>query len=292
MNSNKNLGSYPSVLITISLTLALFLIGFCGWIALTSKELIKYVKQNIEVQVYLENDLNKNSIDSLAKKLSNLNFVDQNNKNNAVRFISKDTAASIFYKETKEDYKQILGENPFKNAFSIRLKDEYLSNANLEKVKSQLEEIKGVFEVSYPKDFVSGITKNANKIYVIFSSIVLIFLLATILLINNTIKLALYSQRFIIRTMQLVGATNGFIRKPFLLKGMFQGFIASIIAIILIFALQQLAINQILGLSEVQNYQSLIILFVIIIFLGPLIGILSTFQSIIRYLSIDLDELY
>lgn len=292
MSFNKKLGSYPGILITISLTVALFLIGFCGWIAISSKELIKYVKQNIEVQVYLDRELEKSELDAILKKIESLGFAEIKNGKPQITLTSKEQAADIFYKDTKEDFKDVLGDNPFRDAFSVRLKVENISEEKITLIKTEIEKIKGVFEVEYAKDFLKGIISNVNKIYKVLALIVVIFFVATILLINNTIKLALYSQRFIIRTMKLVGATDFFIQKPFLIKGFVQGFIASVISIVLIFLTKYVSTSQIDGLNLIQNKTGILLLFIILLILGPTIGVLSTFQSIVRYHKMDLDKLY
>ncbi len=292
MSFNKKLGSYPGILITISLTVALFLIGFCGWIAISSKELIKYVKQNIEIQVYLERDLERTELDAISKKIESFGFAEIKNGKPLIALTSKEQAAEIFYKDTKEDFKDVLGDNPFRDAFSVRLKEENITEEKLVLIKTELEKIQGVFEVEYAKDFLKGIISNVNKVYKVLALIVVIFFVATLLLINNTIKLALYSQRFIIRTMQLVGATDFFIQKPFLIKGFVQGLIASVISIVLIFLTKYVSTSQIDGLNLIQNNTGIVLLFVILLILGPTIGVLSTFQSIVRYHKMDLDKLY
>ncbi|MFT5884982.1 MAG: cell division transport system permease protein [Arcticibacterium sp.] len=292
MKSNKKLGSYPGILITASLTVALFLIGFCGWVAFSSKELIKYIKQNIEVQAYLDRELPQEKIDFIKKTLSSFPEIEHSGDSSLISFISSESAATAFLAETNEDYQAILGDNPFRDAFNLKVKEELLNEGELAILKKKIETIPGVYEADYAKDFVNGITENANKAYLILASIVLIFLVATILLINNTIKLALYSQRFIIKTMQLVGATNSFIQKPFVGKGLFQGLLASIISSILIIGTQQLALRQVEGLSLIQNSEMMIYVVLILLILGPLIGMVSTFQSINRYLNVDLDDLY
>jgi cell division transport system permease protein len=292
MSFNKKLGSYPGILITISLTVALFLIGFCGWIAISSKELIKYVKQNIEVQVYLDRELEKSELDAILKKIESLGFAEIKNGKPQITLTSKEQAADIFYKDTKEDFKDVLGDNPFRDAFSVRLKVENITEEKITLIKTEIEKIKGVFEVEYAKDFLKGIISNVNKIYKVLALIVVIFFVATLLLINNTIKLALYSQRFIIRTMKLVGATDFFIQKPFLIKGFVQGFIASVISIVLIFLTKYVSTSQIDGLNLIQNKTGILLLFIILLILGPTIGVLSTFQSIVRYHKMDLDKLY
>ncbi|SOE19942.1 cell division transport system permease protein [Spirosomataceae bacterium TFI 002] len=288
MSKNKKLGTYPGILITISLTLALFLIGFCGWFALSTKELISYVRQNIEVQVYLDRNIEMDKVEQIRRELAELPQL----KISKIEYISKDSIATNFMQETSEKYEEVLGDNPFRDAFTINLNQDLLEGNKIENLKKEIEEIDGVFELDYAKDFIDGIIENANKAYLILSAIVLIFLIATLLLINNTIKLALYSQRFIIKTMQLVGATNGFIQKPFLIKGVVQGLIAGSIAAALVFITQQLAINELEGLSLIQNNEMMLILAIVLLVMGPLIGFLSTFQSITRYLNLDLDDLY
>ncbi len=289
---NRKLGSYPSLLIVISLTAALFLIAFSGWIALTSKQLVQYVKQNIEVQVYLDKSLTPIQRDSVRNLISQKAYIAYSENVPQIKFISKESTAERVLKETNEDFRSILGENPYRDAFSLRIKDEYFSEAQLGKIKVDLEQVPGIFEADYAKDFVESINKNANKAYLIIASIVVLLLVAIVLLINNTIRLALYSQRFIIRSMQLVGATDWFIQKPFLIRGVLQGLLAGVLAIGLLVGIQQIAIREIEDLSVLQDFEKLAILFGAIVLLGILIGILSTFQSMYRYLHTDLEDLY
>jgi cell division transport system permease protein len=289
---NRKLGSYPSLLIVISLTAALFLVAFSGWIALTSKLLVQHVKQNIEVQVYLDKSLTAIQRDSVRNLISQKNYIAYSESVPQIKFISKESTAQRVLKETNEDFHSILGENPYRDAFSLRIKDDYFSEEELSKIKADLEQLPGIFEADYAKDFAESINKNANKAYLIIASIVLLLLVAIVLLINNTIRLALYSQRFIIRSMQLVGATDWFIQKPFLIRGILQGLLAGVVASILLIGIQEIAMQEIEDLSVLQDFQQLAILCGIVISLGIIIGILSTFQSIYRYLHTDLEELY
>lgn len=291
MRRNKKLGSYPGVLIVVSLTVALFLIGFCGWTALTSREIIRYLKQNIEVQVYFEKNLTKSQTDSLQLVISTYPFVLKDEGIPQLRFISKQQAADSFIKDAKEDFRQVLLENPFRDAVSIRIQEKYFGDKNLEEVKEVLSGLDGVYEVEYAKGIIRDFSQNINKIYLFISGIVLIFLVATILLINNTIRLALYSQRFLIRTMQLVGATDGFIQKPYLVRSAFHGFLAGVLSFLCVFGIQQIAVSQIPGLSLVQNYTQLWLISVLLVILGVLLGLASTFQAISKYLVMDLDDL-
>lgn len=289
---NRKLGSYPSMLIILSLTAALFLVAFSGWIALTSKQLVLYIKQNIEVQVYLDKSLTQIQKDSVRNLIAQKNYVAYSDNVPQIKFISKESTAEKVLKETNEDFRSILGENPYRDAFSLRIKEEYFKEEELAKIKADLESVPGIFEADYAKDFVDSINKNANKAYLIIASIVVLLLIAIVLLINNTIRLALYSQRFIIRSMQLVGATDWFIQKPFIGRGILQGFISGIIASVLLVLVEQIAIREIENLGILQNFTKLSILCGFVILLGILIGVLSTFQSMYRYLRTDLEDLY
>lgn len=289
---NRKLGSYPSMLIILSLTAALFLVAFSGWIALTSKQLVLYIKQNIEVQVYLDKSLTQIQKDSVRNLIVQKNYVAYSENVPQIKFISKESTAEKVLKDTNEDFRSILGENPYRDAFSLRIKEEYFKEEELAKIKADLENVPGIFEADYAKDFVDSINKNANKAYLIIASIVVLLLIAIVLLINNTIRLALYSQRFIIRSMQLVGATDWFIQKPFIGRGIFQGLISGIIASGLLVLVEQIAIREIENLGVLQNFTKLSILCGFVILLGVLIGVLSTFQSMYRYLRTDLEDLY
>ena len=149
-----------------------------------------------------------------------------------------------------------------------------------------------MYEAVYQENLADNINRNITKIYIILSSFALIMLIIIVLLINNTIKLAIYSQRFLIRSMQLVGATNGFIQKPFILRGAMQGLIGSILACGLLVLLQQVAVRNVEGLYMLQEYDKLIILMVCVLALGIMIGVTSTYQSLARYLRMSLDDLY
>ena len=289
---NRKLGSYPGMLIVLSLTAALFLIAFSGWIALTSKQLVMSVKQNIEVQVYLDKSLTQIQRDSVRNIIAKKVYVAYSDNVPQIKFISKETTAEKVLKDTNEDFRAILGDNPYRDAFSLKIKENYFSEKQLAKIKLDLELVSGVFEASYAKDFVESINKNANKAYIIIASIVLLLLISIVLLINNTIRLALYSQRFIIRSMQLVGATDWFIQKPFLVRGIVQGFLSGMIASTLLIILEEIAIREIEDLGILQDFQKLAILCVCVVILGVLIGVLSTYQSMYRYLRTDLEDLY
>ncbi|MBC7407194.1 MAG: ABC transporter permease [Arcicella sp.] len=293
MSKIKKLGSTPNAMVIISLTIALFLIGLCGLLTLNARKLAEYLKQNVEVQVYLDNDLTISKLDSVFKIIANRHFVLKNDNSPQINFISKEVAAKQFIKESGEDYRKLLGNNnPLFNSYSVKIKEEFFTEINLKAIKTDLEKISGVHEVAYVENIADEINKNISKIYLILSVFVVLLLIIIVVMVNNTIKLSLYSQRFLIRSMQLVGATNAFIRKPFVVKGALQGLISGLAACTLLIILQQFAVQQVEGLGVLQEPSKLIILIIVLLTIGTLVGILSTFQSVERYLKLSLDELY
>lgn len=293
MSKIKKLGSTPNAMVIVSLTIALFLIGLCGLLTLNARKLAELVKQNVEVQVYLDNDLTTGKLDSIFKLISKKEFVLRKDNSPQINFISKEVAAKQFIQESGEDYRKLLGNNnPLYNLYSVKIKEEFFNEVKLKEIKTDLETISGIHEASYVENFVDEVNRNISKIYLILSVFVILLLAIIVILVNNTIKLSLYSQRFLIRSMQLVGATNAFIRKPFVVKGALQGLISGLVACTLLVFLQQFAVQQIEGLGILQETSKLIILILFILVIGTLIGVLSTFQSVERYLKLSLDELY
>lgn len=292
MSKIKKLGSSPNALVTISLTIALLLIGLCGLITLNARKLAQLIKENNEVRVYLFDDLSQAQMDSTFKIIAAQPFVLKSGNSPAISFISKEAAAKEFTGDTGEDYRKMVGNNPFHNLYTVKVKEEFFQETKLKEIKQVLEKIDHVHDVSFVENVVEDVNKQISKVYLILSVFVFLLLLVIFLMVNNTIKLALYSQRFLIRSMQLVGATNNFIRNPFLKNGLLQGLIAAFIACALLVLVQQIAIQKVEGLIMLQEPAKLIGLVIIILVLGALIGVISTYQSIERYLKMSLDDLY
>jgi cell division transport system permease protein len=290
---SKKIGQFPNFMVVISLTIALFLVGLCGLISFQAKKLSNLVKQNLELQVHLDNGLNNKSIDSIKTIIAKKKFVGKsdNGLSNIV-FVSKDSAAKQFIGETKENFKTLLVDNPLRDVLLVKVNEENFNPKSLQEAISNLSKINGVFEVNYVENLVDDINKNIRKIYLVLSGFVVLLLLTIIVLINNTIKLAVFSQRFLIRSMQLVGATDLFIQKPFVVRGALQGLLGAFIAIILLLLVQQGAISQIPELLKLSSISEFLILAICLVFLGVSIGVVCTFSSIYKYLRLSLDELY
>lgn len=288
----KKLGSYPYVSVVFSITLALFVVGLFGLLLLHANQLKDLIRQNIEVQVYLNKYITENQRIKINKTLASKDYVLVEDGTAQISYISKEEAAEQFIKETGEDFTNFLGENPLRDAYTIKINYEYHDQDKLVGIKEDIEGISGVFEVTYIESLIDSINKNVTKISIILASFALILLISVIMLINNTIKLALFSQRFLIRSMQLVGATATFIQKPFLYRATLHGILAGIFASLLLIVLMHYANNEIENLSTLQDPQKILYLLVGLLLLGAVIGFLSTFRSVRKYLKMSLDELY
>jgi cell division transport system permease protein len=292
MPKKKKIGSYPNAMIVMSLTAALFLIGFCGLLVIQSKKLVSIIRQNIEVRVFLDKEISKTGQDSVLTIIKSKPYVLVSSEVTPITFFSKEEAAKEFIDGTKEDFSTFLGENPLRDSYRVKIGEEYFEEAKLQQIKKDLEQISGTYEVVYQEDLADNINRNVTKIYIVLATFALIMLIIIVLLVNNTIKLAIYSQRFLIRSMQLVGATNGFIQRPYILRGALQGLTGGIVAGGLLIALQQVAVRNVEGLAMLQEYDKIVILVGVVLALGICIGIASTYQSLARYLRMALDDLY
>ena len=288
----KNLGSYPFVSVIFSITLALFVTGLFGLMVILTKSLTKTIQENVEMQVFLNNDLSTNEVTKISKTLSSKDYVLVKEGIPQVTTISKAEAARQFTEETGEDFVSFLGDNPLRDVVVIKINPDFHASANLSEIKKEIGYLRGVYEVAYIENLVSSINENLTKISLVLMGFSAILFFVVVILINNTIKLALFSQRFLIRSMQLVGATATFIQKPFLVRAMAYGLVSGIFASILLWVLLTFASSEIEGLSELHSPDRLLILAGIILLLGVFVGFISTFAAIKRYLKLSLDELY
>ncbi len=291
--TKKKLGSYPYFSVVFSISIALFVIGLLGLLVLHSQKLTKLIKENIEMQVYLQKEVSTSQLNKLRLSFEQADYVAKNNEGNpAISFISKEEAAQKFIAETGEDFAQFLGENPLRDAFTIHIAEAYQTEAKMKAIKEKLMQRPGVFEVVYVGDLIDSINKNIKNISIVLAAFAGLLVLVVIILINNTIKLALFTQRFLIRSMQLVGATSGFIRKPFLLRSLGHGLLGGLLASVALYALSEYAYTRIDDLILLKDVNHLYILFGILLFLGGFLGLFSTLRSVNKYLKLSLDELY
>lgn len=288
----KRLGSYPFASVVFSITLALFVIGLFGLLILMTNALTNTIKENIEMQIFLNKNLSSNEAIKISKTLASKDYVTVKDGTPQVTYITKEEAAKQFTQETGEDFVKFLGDNPLRGVIVIKLKPEFHRAANLEAIKKEIEFIRGVYEVSYVENLVNSINENLTKVSLILVGFSVILFSVVVILINNTIKLALFSQRFLIRSMQLVGATAGFIQRPFLARASAYGLISGILACVFLWGLLVFVNDRIEGLSQLQSVEKLGALAGAVVALGIFVGFMSTLVAIRKYLKLSLDELY
>ena len=288
----KKLGSYPIASVVFSNTLALLVVGLFSLLLLHASKLKTFIQENIELQIYLDKGLTDANRIKINKVLANKSYTAQKEGEAQISFVSKEQAAKEFFAESGEDAVTFLGENPLRDAFVLKLQPTYYQSDSLQQIQSEIENLNGVFEVTYVKTLIESINDNLTKISLILICFSAILLTAVIVLINNTIKLALFSQRFLIRSMQLVGATSSFIRRPFLYRAFFHGILSGLLASLLLYLLLNWAYTKLHDLSFLAQTEELLILFGLLILLGAVIGYIGTRRAINRYLKLSLDELY
>lgn len=288
----RKLGSFPFLSVIFSITLSLVVMGIFGIAFIYLKTLTSIVQSNVEIQVYLDKSIRDHDVKRLEKIMTTRPYIRSDDATENIKFISKETAAEVFIRDTGEDFTKFLGDNPLRDAFSVKITNLYQSVDSLKAIEIDLRRLPGVYEIVFQESLIASINKNLRKIGILLLGMTLILLVAVIVLINNTIRIALFSQRFLIRSMQLVGATKGFIRWPFLKRSLIYGLVSGILASGIIFGLIQFAQHQIDDLDKLYAEEPLFILFAVLIFLGLLISYLSTLSSMRRYFKISLDELY
>lgn len=291
------MGSYPYISVVLSITLALFVIGVFGLLMIYSKELERVVLENVKIQVYLKSNISEDQKKEIEKILSNHYFTSKNlpaspTPVNSIQFVSKEEAAKSFIKETGEDFQTFLGENPLRDVFLVGVNPIYHDKRSMAKIKGEVEKITGVFQVHFDKNVIASINENVTKIGLLLLGLSTLLLITVVLLINNTLRLALFSQRFLIRSMQLVGAKRWFIQWPFLIRACLHGLLAGLLASTMLIAVISFANKRIEDLSLIQNTNRIALLFGALTLLGILVAFASTFRAVRKYLKLSLDELY
>jgi cell division transport system permease protein len=287
----KKLGGYPAAGVVISVTLALFVIGLFSLLILYSRQLEIQVRQNIRMQVYLRSNLTTNQRLQIENKLLSLPYI-SHNPGEQLTYVSKDEAAKKFIAETGEDFTKFIGENPLRDAYLITIDPAYHTQPQMQKIKSEIQKMNGVFQVFYVEGVIEAVNDNVTKIALFLGGVILVLLITVALLINNTLRIALFSQRFLIRSMQLVGATKWFIQRPFLFRaagyGLFGGFLAGG----LLWLLSDYAQGKIPDSKLLHQQDDFIALLAFLTLAGIVLSVASTLLSIQKYLKMSLDELY
>ena len=280
----KLFNSYFSVV--LSITFVLFLLGVLGLFLINGKKIASHFKEQIAMSIYLKDNAKDIEITQLQKKIQ----LDSATK--SINFITKEEAAEKYIRDIGEDFLEFLGYNPLLNSIDINFNSNYVNSTNLEKRKKEIESIDFVDEVVYDNPLVKLLDENIKKITLILLFITSIFVLIAVILINSSIRLSIYSKRFLIKTMQLVGATKSFVRKPFIWNHVRLGIISSIVSLIALSIIIVQLDNYLPELKILQEANELIFLFIGIISLGIGITALSTFFATQKYLNLKSNSFY
>jgi cell division transport system permease protein len=277
-------GSYLTLVISVSLVL--FLLGILGLVIINAKELSDYFRESLSFSVILDEDAREADIRMLQKDL------DAKPSVKSTEYVSRDEAAVKMKEEMGEDFISFLGDNPLPPSIDVYLYAGYTNRDSVGKFEKYILEYPFVKEVWYEDSLLYLINENVRKISIFLLIISSFLFLIAVTIINNTIRLAIYSKRFLIRTMQLVGATRSFIRKPFLIRSIYHGVLAALTAMLLLMGLLYLIEKEFLMLFTFESTKLLVILGILLIIAGILINLVSTFLSVNRYLVISEDKLY
>ena len=276
--------SYASVVISVALVL--FLLGMLGLLIVKTKTVSDHFKEQVAITVFLKDNTKEKTIKKLQTEIEKEEYV------KSVMYVSKEEAAKQFSEDIGEDFITYLGVNPLKNAIDIYVKSDFVTPEQMADIESNLSKNKAVFEVSYDKPLIDLLTKNIKRIGFWVLAFSAIFMLIAVVLINSAIRLSVYSKRFTIKTMQMVGATKGFIRKPFIWKGVKLGVLGSIVAILGILGVIYYLNKNIPEIQLMDDKMLLATLFGAIILVGIIITSISTYLATQRFLNLRTEELY
>jgi cell division transport system permease protein len=278
------ISSYFSVVISIALVL--FLLGLLGLLVLNAKSVSDNFKEQVVLTIYLEDTSKDVEIKQLEKSLAFSNYVKQ------TKFISKESAADFMKLEYGEDFLNDVGYNPLKNSIEVNLKAEYVTARRLDSISESTLKKNFVEDIKYDKDLVSLMNSNVKRLSLWVLIISGIFTAIAVLLINSSIRLAVHSKRFTIKTMQMVGATKKFIRRPFIWRSIRLGIIGSLMAILGIGVVLFYVDKSFPEFELTQNQLSIGILFAAVFMVGIFITWWSTFFATQRFLNLKTDQLY
>ena len=272
----------------MSIALVLFLLGVFALLMMHTQKLSNHLKENIGFEVVMNSNVKEDKILQLQKELDAMPAV------KSTEYITKEEAIRRLSEDLGEDFLQWLGneENPLLPSIDVRFKADYANNDSIAAIQAQLLKNTNVKEIYYQKSLVGLINQNVNRIGLALMVASLVLLIIAITLIRNTIRLSIYSKRFLVRSMQLVGATPAYIRRPFIRSGILQGFFGALLADAFLALLLYGLTKRVPELIFVQDYKIIIGIFVGIIILGMLLGGISTRLALRKYLHAAVDRLY
>lgn len=271
---------------TISISLVLFILGLIALIGILATEISQYVKENIGFSIVLKDTSKESDIKRLQKELDRAVFV------KSAQYITKEEALKELIEDLGENPEEFLGFNPLQASIEVKLNAAYANTDSLGWIEKKLQKQPAIRSITYRADLIQSVNDNARRIGVILGGLAVVLMAISFALISNTIRLNAYSKRFLIHTMKLVGATPGFIRKPFIVSNLINGLVASFLAIAMLTGCVYYLNNEIENFHTLVNLRSLLYVYGIVIVLGMLISSISAFFAVNRYIRMNSDDLY
>jgi cell division transport system permease protein len=279
--------STPSYFMAIvGVSLVLFLLGMLGWIVINANRLGENFRENVEVQVYVRENISPKDSATLVQYVAAQPYV------KSWKYLTKDDAKKQFLSDGNSDFSTVLDRNPLPASVNFRIRSEYANPDSLNKIKADLSQNIAVSEVQYNQKLVSNLNDMIRRISFILLGVAVVISILVIILIDNTIRLAMFSNRFLIKTMQMVGATRWFIAKPMDIRALVNGAISGLLAIGGILGVIFVSEKYLPEIRARRDYTLLSVLFVVIVLLGICISFISTHRSVVKYLKMKLDDLY
>ena len=275
-----------SASVVISLSLVLFVVGLLGLVLINAQRLSNYVKENIGFTIMLNEGVNEIEIMNFQKILDAADFAKSST------FVSKEQATKDLQNDLGEDFVSFLGYSPLLASVDVKLNASYANTDSLAVIKTELNDYPVVHTIFYQENLIDKLNSNVNRLSFFLLSFCLLLFVIAFALINNTIRLSVYSKRFLIRTMRLVGATNSFIQKPFLVKGIYQGIYSSIFAIFMLIGSIQLIQSETASMLNITDLKIIGFIFILIFIFGFFLSWISTFFAVRKFIKQNESELY
>ena len=270
----------------ISISLVLFLLGLILLIGMLGNKLSVYVKENLSFSIVLKDNQKETEIKKMQKSLDALPFI------KSTEYISKEQAAKELEEELGENPETFLGFNPLQASIEVKLHSEYANPDSLQVIEKKIRNYTSVSELLYRKDMMEMVHNNMKRLGLILLTLAAVLMIISFVLISNTIRLLIYSKRFLIHTMKLVGATSGFIRRPFVKYNIVSGIFASILAILMLTGALYYLQNELKGFIQILDMQTLLLVYVAVFALGIVLSVIATIFAVNKYLRMGVDKLY
>ena len=270
----------------ISISLVLFLLGLILLMGMLGNKLSVYVKENMSFSIVLKDNQKEADIKKMQKNLDALPFI------KSTEYISKEQAARELEEELGENPETFLGFNPLQASIEVKLHSQYANPDSLHVIEKKINKYTSVSELLYRKDMMNMVHNNMQRLGVILLSLAGILMIISFVLISNTIRLLIYSKRFLIHTMKLVGATSGFIRRPFVRYNVVSGIFASILAILMLTGVLSYIQSEFEGFIQILDMRTLLLVYVAVFVMGVILSVIATIVAVNKYLRMEVDKLY